>query len=166
MSRKVDTAEYMGMLRKLIGQGHRVSIRVAGNSMSPFLKHGRDTVFFAAPDSEIKKGDIVFYTRPNGQYIMHRVCRVNPDGSLDISGDAQCVMECGVPREAVFARVVEAERDGKLIAPGDRCWDFFSGFWVDSFAVRPLLLRSGSAVMRIIKSFRGESDGSGQRKKE
>ena len=101
-----------------------------------------------------------------GQYIMHRVCRVNPDGSLDISGDAQCVMECGVPREAVFARVVEAERDGKMIAPGDRCWNFFSGFWVDSFAVRPLLLRGGSAVMRIIKSFRGESDGSGQRKKE
>lgn len=118
MSREVDTAEYMGMLQELIGQGHRVSIRVAGNSMSPFLKHGRDTVFFAAPDSEIKKGDIVFYTRPNGQYIMHRVCRVNPDGSLDISGDAQCVMECGVPRNAVFARVVEAERDGKLIAPG------------------------------------------------
>ena len=97
MSREVDTAEYMCMLRELIGQGHRVSVRVAGNSMSPFLKHGRDTVFFAAPDSEIKKGDIVFYTRPNGQYIMHRVCRVNPDGSLDISGDAQCVMECGVP---------------------------------------------------------------------
>ena len=92
MSKKVDTAEYMGMLRELIGQGHRVSVRVAGNSMSPFLKHGRDTVFFTAPDSEIKKGDIVFYTRPNGQYIMHRVCRVNPDGSLDISGDAQCVI--------------------------------------------------------------------------
>lgn len=55
MSREVDTAEYMGMLRELIGQGHRVSVRVAGNSMSPFLKHGRDTVFFAAPDSEIKR---------------------------------------------------------------------------------------------------------------
>ena len=54
MSREVDTAEYMGMLRELIGQGHRVSVRVAGNSMSPFLKHGRDTVFFAAPDSDIK----------------------------------------------------------------------------------------------------------------
>ena len=25
MSREVDTAEYMGMLRELIGQGHRVS---------------------------------------------------------------------------------------------------------------------------------------------
>lgn len=29
MSREVDTAEYMGMLRELIGQGHRVSVRVA-----------------------------------------------------------------------------------------------------------------------------------------
>ena len=103
MSREVDTAEYMGMLRELIGQGHRVSVRVAGNSMSPFLKHGRDTVFFAAPDSEIKKGDIVFYTRPNGQYIMHRVCRVNPDGSLDISGDAQCVMGGQLCRKAAAA---------------------------------------------------------------
>ncbi len=68
-----------------IGQGHRVSVRVAGNRR-PFLKHGRDTVFRGSIQ-EIKKGDIVFYTRPNGHCIMHRVWR--DDGRLDISGDAQ-----------------------------------------------------------------------------
>ena len=159
MTKKLDTNQYMDALRELVLQGHGVSVRVAGGSMSPFLKDGRDTVFFSAPKTEIKKGDIVFYTRPGGQYVMHRVCRVNAGGSLDICGDAQCVMECGVPREAVFARVDKAERDGRIIAPGDKCWDFFSGFWVDAFGLRPVLLRGGSAAKKIMVRFGAYRDG-------
>ncbi len=151
MTKRVDTAEYMDVLRELVGQGHRVSVKVAGSSMAPFLRDGRDTVFFSAPRTGIEKGDIVFYTRPGGQYVMHRVCRIATDGSLDICGDGQCVMECGVPRSAVFARVDKAERDGRLIAPGDKYWDFYAGFWVDSFRVRPVLLRGGSAAKKMLK---------------
>ena len=165
MTKRVETAEYMDMLRELVAQGHQVSVRVAGSSMSPFLAPGRDTVFFSAPASEIKRGDIVFYTRPGGQYVMHRVCRVNSDGSLDISGDGQCVMECAVPLSAVFARADKVERDGVMLAPGDKLWDFFSGFWVKSFRLRPLLLRGGSAAKHMIKQIRGESDGTGQGRK-
>ena len=151
MSREVDTAEYMGMLRELIGQGHRVSVRVAGNSMSPFLKHGRDTVFFAAPDSEIKKGDIVFYTRPNGQYIMHRVLRRMPDGNYAIIGDGQQQVEAPIAPEQIFAVVTQVCRKGTWIGPKAFWWRFFAGPWLTLLPLRPLLRRMARFIPETLK---------------
>lgn len=62
--------------------GHSVSVPVAGSSMSPFLAGGRDTVFFSRPDTPLRRGDIVFYERASGQFVMHRIRRVHRDGSL------------------------------------------------------------------------------------
>ena len=44
--KQVDTKEYIGILRELTEEGRQVSLIVAGNSMAPFLIHGRDTVWF------------------------------------------------------------------------------------------------------------------------
>ena len=151
MSKKVDTAEYMGMLRELIGQGHRVSIRVAGNSMSPFLKHGRDTVFFTAPDSEIKKGDIVFYTRPNGQYIMHRVLRRMPDGNYAIVGDGQQQVEAPIAPQQIFAVVTQVCRKGVWIGPESFWWRFFAGPWLTLLPLRPALRRLAQLIPETLK---------------
>ena len=87
--KQVDTKAYMTALRSLTEQGHSVSVPVSGSSMSPFLAGGRDTVFFSRPDTPLRRGDIVFYERASGQFVMHRVRRVHRDGSLDILGDAQ-----------------------------------------------------------------------------
>ena len=70
--KQVDTKAYMTALRSLTEQGHSVSVPVAGSSMSPFLAGGRDTVFFSRPDTPLRRGDIVFYERASGQFVMHR----------------------------------------------------------------------------------------------
>ena len=42
--KQVDTREYIGVLRELTEEGRQVSLIITGNSMAPFLIHGRDTV--------------------------------------------------------------------------------------------------------------------------
>ena len=91
----VDTKEYVSVLRELTDTGKEVSMLIAGNSMSPFLVHQRDSIRFRKPDRPLKIGDMVFYQRKNGQFLMHRICRVRPEG-YDIVGDAQWLIEDSV----------------------------------------------------------------------
>ena len=65
-ARWVDTAEYVGVLRGLVEEGHEVSMLVSGSSMSPFLIHLRDTIYFKKPDRPLRAGDMVFYQRDSG----------------------------------------------------------------------------------------------------
>ena len=52
----VDTREYVSMLRELTEQGHEVNMIISGSSMTPFLIHQRDVIFFRKPDRKLKKG--------------------------------------------------------------------------------------------------------------
>lgn len=98
----MDTRAYVGMLKELVEQGREVRMVISGSSMAPFLIHGRDSIFFRAPARELRKGDIVFYERPGGQFVVHRICRVHADG-YDIIGDAQTEIEHHVQRKQIFA---------------------------------------------------------------
>ena len=69
----VDTREYVSMLRELTEEGREVSMLIAGSSMNPFLIHQRDSICFRKPDRELKKGDMVFFQRPDGAFVMHRI---------------------------------------------------------------------------------------------
>ena len=62
----VDTNEYMSVLQDLINEGREVGLLISGDSMAPFLVHGRDHIYFKTPDRELKRGDMVFYRRLNG----------------------------------------------------------------------------------------------------
>ena len=153
--KQVDTREYIGILRELTEEGRQVSLIVSGNSMAPFLIHGRDTVWFEKPERPLKRGDIVFFQRDDGSYILHRIRRVRknalpkgekggngypPDirNTYDIIGDAQLETECGIRREQIFAIVIRVERKGKIIGPGDFRWQFFERVWIRIIPIRPL----------------------------
>ena len=125
----VDTKEYVSVLRELTEDGKEVSMLIAGNSMSPFLIHQRNYIFFKKPDRELKKGDMVFYQRDNGQYVMHRICRVKPEGYY-IVGDAQTNIEGPVREEQIFAIITKVQRKGKWIQKGDFWWEFFANIWI------------------------------------
>ena len=76
----VDTYEYVSMLKDLVEEGKEVNMTISGSSMSPFIIHHRDKIFFKATDRELKKGDIVFFQRDSGQYVVHRICKVKKEG--------------------------------------------------------------------------------------
>lgn len=136
--RFVDARAYIGMLKGLVEEGKEVSIIVTGSSMNPFLIHQRDTVFFRRPDRPLRRGDIVFYQRDNGQYVLHRIVRVRGD-MFDIIGDAQTEIEFGVRREQIFALITKVKRKGKLIRPGDFWWMFFERVWLRMIPLRRII---------------------------
>ena len=109
--RIVDIDAYMPVLRELLAQGRSVSLTVTGESMSPFLRHGRDQIRLEGVTAPPKRGDMVLFQRRNGQYIMHRILRRLPDGNYALIGDGQ---------ESFW-------------------WRFFAGPWLMLLPLRPVL---------------------------
>lgn len=144
--KKVDTREYVSVLRELTEEGKKVSMLIAGSSMVPFLVHERDYIYFEKPDRELRKGDMVFYQRRNGQFVMHRICKVKPDGYY-IVGDAQVEIEGPVKREQIFALITEVKRKGKMIGPGDFWWEFFEHVWINIIPMRKRVEKLYGLVM-------------------
>ena len=108
--------------------------------MSPFLGHARDTIYFQKPDRKLRRGDIVFYQRLGGQFVMHRICRVTEDGYYMV-GDAQTEIEGPLKREQIFALITKVNRKGKWIGPGNFWWEFFEHVWIRMIPLRPMICR-------------------------
>lgn len=138
--KRVDTREYVAALRKLTEQGNEVCMRVAGNSMTPFLVHGRDEIRFQRPDRPLKRGDMVFYQRRDGAFVMHRVCRVRKNGYFLI-GDAQTESEGPIAQEQIFGLVTAVRRKGQWIRAGSFWWEFFARVWIWVIPMRGILRR-------------------------
>lgn len=141
----VDTTEYVSVLRELVEEGREVNMVVWGGSMTPFLGHGRDTIFFSAPERKLRRGDMVFYQRDSGQFVMHRIWKVKKDGYYMV-GDAQTEIEGPICREQIFARITKVKRKGKMITRGNFWWEFFEKVWIRIVPIRPLLCRIYTAV--------------------
>lgn len=99
-------------------------LQISGNSMSPFLIHGRDTVYLSRLDRPARRGDMLLYRRDSGAYVLHRVHKVTPQG-YTMLGDAQLEPEPGIRPEQVIARVSRVVRGGKSLKPGDLQWEFY-----------------------------------------
>lgn len=137
--RTVNIYEYMPVLIDIINQGKEANLVITGSSMTPFLCHHRDTIIISKPDAPFKKGDMVFYTRKSGQYVMHRIHHIDKNGDLFIVGDAQTEIEGPIHPDQVFGIIHKVIRKGKVITKGDFWWDFFEKVWISVVPLRPFL---------------------------
>ena len=120
--------------------GTAAPLVISGNSMSPFLVHGRDTVYLIPPPDRLKKGDMIFYRRDSGSYVLHRICAVEGD-TFCLVGDGQQEREPGIRRDQVIALVTAVRRKGKLLKKGSFLWAFFENVWIRMIPLRPAALR-------------------------
>lgn len=148
--RCVDTNEYVSVLRELVEEGREVSLLVAGSSMSPFLAHQRDYIYFKKPDRELRKGDMVFYQRRNGQYVMHRVWKVK-NNQYHMVGDAQVEIEGPLERNQIFAVITKVKRKDKWCGPGDFWWEFFEKVWIRIVPMRRFFVRMYGMAYKLKK---------------
>lgn len=139
MARTLDTKEYLDTVCALLEQGNTcVPVPVTGTSMTPFLDPG-DTVYLQLPDRPPEIGDIVLFTRPDGQYVLHRIVAREPDGSFQLLGDRQTLRE-HVPAGQILARVCRATHRGRPLTPASFRWKFFAVLWRKLEGIRPRLL--------------------------
>lgn len=146
----IDTREYVSALRELTEEGREVSMRISGNSMSPFLIHERDFICFKKPDRPLKVGDMVFFERKNGQFVMHRIWKVKPEGYY-IVGDAQKEIEGPVERNQIFAVITKVQRKGKWIEPQDFWWEFFAHIWIHMIPLRFVVMKLYGKAKYVMK---------------
>lgn len=139
--------QYRALLES--GEVEALPLVISGNSMSPFLVHGRDTVYLSRLTRPVRRGDVLLYRRQSGDYILHRVYRVEA-GNLTMVGDAQMVLEAGIKAEQVIAIMTGATRKGKRQGPGCFWWEFFEKVWIRVLPARRVLRRTYTAVRNFL----------------
>ncbi len=115
-------------------------VTVSGNSMAPFLKDGRDTVFLSRIDLPPKRGDIILFRRKNGDYVLHRVYSTDGD-RLTMLGDGQTWLEENVPAANTVAKVTSVTRKGKTLTEKSPKWHFYSKIWLTLYPLRPFIAK-------------------------
>ena len=143
--RIIDAGELMPQLPQLLQEAEAVPLVISGNSMAPFLRHGRDTVYLSKVTRPLKRGDMILYRRACGSYVLHRICRCRSHG-YDLVGDAQLHIESGIRPEQVLAVVTAVRRKGKLLEKGDLLWAFFACVWPALLPLRPAIFRVYGAM--------------------
>ena len=112
----VPLRELYPVMREVLDEGGTFTITVRGNSMAPFLRDMRDQAVFAPlAGRAICRGDIVFYQRDSGQFVMHRVYAADASGVLTIVGDAQWTLEAGIRPDQLRAYVARVVRKGREV---------------------------------------------------
>lgn len=103
--------------------------------MLPLIVQGRDSVALIKPSGELKKGDIAFYLRDNGQYVLHRVVRAE-NGVYSMCGDNQLNIEQGIEQRHIIGVVSKIYRKDKLITHQKLSYRLYVFIWSCFFVRR------------------------------
>lgn len=137
----------MEPLLALMEEAGTVPLVISGYSMTPFLAHGRDTVYLSRVERPLKKGDMVLFRRDSGGYILHRILKAE-NGTYTMVGDAQTWLEPGIRQDQILALVTAVRRKDKLLKPGSFWWVFFEKIWIRLIPLRPRILRLYGKLFR------------------
>ena len=140
--------ELASIISELLAIGKEVRLTVTGNSMYPFLRENRDSVILKSCSScKLKKVDIVLIVRPNGQYVLHRIVKMNK-GGFYILGDAQTRAEGPITPDCLIARVSYIIRNEKTISAGSFTWRALSLCWIILRPARRIIIKTAAKIPR------------------
>lgn len=135
---EVSNVDFIQAICPLLFSGHKVRLRVKGNSMRPILKDGRDQVVLVAARS-IKEGDLVLAQVQTGCYMLHRV--IHKDGKrLILMGDGNLTgTECCLCTDVV-GKVIMLIRKGRWIRTDGFLFWLYSIIWMQLNPLKRYLL--------------------------
>lgn len=136
MSVNVTLEDLYPIIKEKLENGGTVTITPTGDSMLPMLRNGLDTVTIAPKPQVLKKYDLPFYKRKNGQYVIHRVVGINKDGSYTVCGDNQFFLEKGVTQDQIIGLINSFTRKNKEIKCTSFLYRCYSIFWVFTRTIR------------------------------
>ena len=98
--------------------------------MLPLIKQDVDSVVLVSVDGGLlKKHDIAFYRRDNGQFVLHRVMSCEGDGTYTMCGDNQTYLEPGVRADQIIARVSKLYKKEKLFSFDSMRYRIYLATW-------------------------------------
>lgn len=131
---------FFAQIESELAAGKRVSFKVKGSSMFPFLRDGKDTVQVSPVKRQPVAGDIVLF-KYKGHHVLHRIIKIKGDIHV-IQGDGIYASHECCGKEDIVGVVTHISRNGGEPVPVDSfCWRFCSQLWsIFSFARRYLLI--------------------------
>lgn len=115
-------------------------LTVSGYSMRPTLHNQGDKVELVSKEKRaIKKGELVFFERENGECILHRVIKAEGD-VLTVNGDAQVFTE-KVKSAQVIGVARRLCRSSKWISCDSFLYRVYSSVWMALKPVRRVLIK-------------------------
>ena len=147
MSDRVDSLEQvMPRMKEWLAEGNHIKLMFNGISMRPMLEPKRDAVILSPLAGKLKKYDLPLYQREDGQYVLHRIVRVDED--YGCMGDRQFELEYPVRHDQMIAVVTAYVRKGKEYSVSDWRYKLYCRIWQVTRPVR-WLFRSGAAWLKL-----------------
>lgn len=124
---------------RLLSQGQLVTLRAKGNSMYPFIAHGRDSVVLQKAN-DLTTGDIVLVRLPAQTYVLHRIYKIEGEW-LTLMGDGNLHATERCRREEVLGKAVSILRNGQRVVECSSLAERMKAFcWRKLLPVRRYLL--------------------------
>ncbi len=111
--------DMLSVIEEKLKNGASVTFGPHGISMLPLIRQDKDSVVIEAVKEPLKKGDVIFYRRPDGQFVLHRIVGEDSRGYV-LCGDNQIVKEYGVTDNHIIGIMTALVRDGKTVSCNDK----------------------------------------------
>lgn len=148
--KKVRLDDLMPLFREQLAKGKTVRFSPRGTSMLPMLRQGQDQVELSPLPEQLRRFDIPFYQRDNGQYVLHRIVGREQDLFVCL-GDNQFQKEYGVRGDQMIAVVTAFSRNGTWHSVTERSYWLYCRAWYYTRHIRYLWRRSIGFVRRLFR---------------
>lgn len=114
---------------------------IAGTSMMPLLKEGRDRVELEPCSQErLKKGDVVLYKKNDGTLVLHRIIKTENREFFTVLGDHQFKNAERVNKNQIIAVACGFFIKGRYVTEKTRRYRLYKKLWLSSLTVRRCFL--------------------------
>ncbi len=139
-------------IREKLERGEQVRILPGGVSMLPTFRPERDIIILSPVPQTLKKYDVIFFQRPNGKPVLHRIVAVGE--TFTCLGDNQLQKEPGVKREQILGLVTGFIRNGREHSVEERGYQFAFRFWRHTKRFRHIIACPQYYLRRLLKCLR------------
>ena len=147
--------ELVPVMTSFFAEGKKVIVTAVGNSMLPLIRNRKDAIILTAYEgSQLNIGDMVFYKRKDGKYVLHRIVDVAQDGSFIILGDNQTVIEKGIKKDQIIAVPTAIIRGKKTVSVTSGEYLRYKKIWTHSVVLRKLHIKSFNLKNRIVRKIK------------
>ncbi len=150
MNKSVALADMYDVMEEMLASGGTVEFNTRGTSMLPTLHNDGDRAVLKRVE-KLQKNDIAFYRRDDGAFVLHRVIKVEDNGTYTMCGDNQWVLEKGIRPEQIIAKAIAIIRKGKKTDTDDRLYNIYVSIWVAVRPVRRIIIGGKRKLFSIIK---------------
>ena len=106
------------IIEEVLDSGGEFLLSPKGTSMLPLIVQGEDQVVLKKYGEKApQKYDIAFYRRSNGAFVLHRILKIQKDGSYIMCGDNQTILEHGISSQQLIAYVSLIRKKQRSVSP-------------------------------------------------